>query len=184
MEAQLEEQSTPGLVSLIYKGDIQGLTDFLNTFPPEKSIIFAHEPYCNIQGKRKAKCLKMLCDDPRFRFDHLFVARMFYFSTREVHSIIGHHPRLKQLIKDKQSFMDFFWENYPGGQNAYMGISQRYIQARNVLSYLKKKQNIRLVFFLYPFLTQVSRMFREKYYQPGGKGYFKAMARYQLSSCE
>lgn len=175
MRAILDIPSTPGLVKQVYSATPEAFASFLEKYPKHGSLIWADEPYTNIQGKRKTLCLQMLCNDPRFQFDHLFVARMLYFSTREVHETICRHPRFKELMKDKKSFMEFFSENYPGGQEHYMGMSQRYIQAWHVISIHRKKKekNLRLAFILYPFLNFVARNFIERYYAPGGKGYLK-----------
>jgi hypothetical protein len=179
MAAFLDIPSTPGLVSLVYAGNSGTLAKFLANYPQDTPLIWAAEPYTNIQGKRKAKCLQMLCDDPRFQFDHLFISRMFYFSTKEVHEILYRHPRFKNLMKDTKSFMEFFWKNYPGGQTAFMGMSQRYIQAERVITYIKKKDNTRVAFFLYPFLVSAGRKFIERHYAPGGKGYLKTKAEFE-----
>lgn len=157
MDTILDIPSTPGLWTKICAGDTKALQEFLDVYPKDEELILAVEPYCVIQGKRKAACLKILCNDPRFRFDHVFVSRQLYFSTREVHNVILNHPRFKALMDGKKCFMDFFWSNYPGGQSRYMGMSQRYIQADNVLRYKKRCDNIRLAFFLYPRLVKYIR---------------------------
>jgi hypothetical protein len=179
MQSQLDIPSTPGLVSLVYGGNSETLAKFLGNHPQDTPLIWAAEPYTNIQGRRKAKCLQILCDDPRFQFDHLFVSRMFYFSTKEVHQVLYRHPRFKNIMKDTKSFMEVFWKNYPGGQTNFMGMSQRYIQADRVVAYMKKKDNQRITFFLYPFLVSAGRKFIERHYSPGGKGYLKSKADFE-----
>ena len=181
MRKILNIPSTPGLTRHVCSGNADAFRQFLDEYPKDTPLIWADEPYTNIQGKRKTLCLQMLCDDPRLQFDHLFVARMLYFSTREVHETTLMHPRFKELMKDKKSFMEFFWDTYPGGQEHYMGMSQRYIQAWNVISYMKKRKekNLRLAFILYPFLSFVAKNFIERYYAPGGKGYLKGKASFE-----
>lgn len=167
----MDIKSTPGLVSLIYSGEVDELRVFLARWPEDKALIFAAEPYCVIQGKRKKECLQILCDDPRLVFDDIFVGRMLYFSTRECHQVVGNHPRLWKLMAGKKSFCDFIKDrNFQGWQGMY----QRYYQAERVIQCNKNRKNrFRLAFYLYPFLVLATRAWVERHYAPGGAGYLR-----------
>ena len=159
------------LERLVYSGNLEGLRSYLDSHD-NSPIRTEYEPYTHIQKKNQARALTMLMSDPRFVFDELFVARMFYFSTGLTHETIWQHPKMKKLLERTKSFTNYFFEQYPNATwKQTAGIGQRFFLSDRVIQYLRKQDNRRLAFVLYPALVRYARIWLQKHYMPGEKGY-------------
>jgi hypothetical protein len=169
----MDIRSTPGLTTLVYRGNICELREFLASWPEDKSLYLADEPYCNIQGKNKQARLQIVCDDHRFVFDDLFIVRYLYFSTKECHNVVLNHPKFRAFMNGKRSIIDEADKRFHN-RHEYMGMYQRYYLADRIIRKHQKRVNFRLAFHLYPFLKFYTRAWLANHYEPGNKGYLRS----------
>jgi hypothetical protein len=165
----------------IYRGNYTAMKDTLeNEIPKDATFILEGEPYCNIQSKAALRTLQLVLDDPRFVFDDLFVARQLYFSAGGSRDLVMNHPRFVAVATAHTSFIDYLYIRY--GKDAgvkHEGMAQRYYHAElNIRKWKKKKQNSRIVFFLYPALVRHIRVFKQRYYAPESVGYYKSLSHF------
>jgi hypothetical protein len=169
------------LSAVIVRGEYDKMKQCLESdFPKDATLFFEYEPYCTIQSRASLKTFKLLLDDPRFVFDDLFIARQLYFSAHKSRELVMKHPKFLKVVRERSHFMDYFYERYGEKANiTHVGMLQRYIQAENAIRYRSKEDRVRLAFSLYPALIKHIRIFKERYYAPGGHGFLKAMHRFQ-----
>lgn len=155
------------LGKFLYAGDAEGLQHYLDTYEGTQ-IQTEFEPYASLQRTKQLECLTILMDDPRFVFDDLFVARMFYFSTHLLQRTIWKHPRMKAVLQGAPSLSAYFHMRYPKPTwNQSAGLGQRFFHADNGIRYLRKaddrKKNQRLLFFLVPAVVSYIRNWKKSH---------------------
>jgi hypothetical protein len=144
------------LERLVCHGDIEGTRNYLTSLE-ETTILWDWEPYTNIQKTRQVKAMQLVLNDPRLVFDHIFIGRMLYFSTRQLQDLVGNHPRTRDLLS-KMSFMEAYDKDYPVKTwKIDAGIGQRYLHGDRNLRYVQKKQHRRVIFYLKPALRRYIR---------------------------
>lgn len=158
--------------------------EFLSTVPQDTQIVYEHEPYTAIQSEESVKAFQTLLQDSRFVIDDLLLARCFYFSTRQLHSLLLEHPLCQKILTRYPSFLQYFeprYANAPSGTRT--GMYQRYFQANSIIERWKKKQQIlnykRLLWIVYPVLTAAVCRWKQRFYAPGQKGYLLANAHFE-----
>lgn len=158
--------------------------NFLSTVPENVRIVYENEPYTAIQSEDSVKAFETLLQDSRFVIDDLLLSRCFYFSTRQLHSLLLEHPLCQRILTKHPSFLHYFEARYafaPPGTRT--GMYQRYLQTNSIVERWKKRQQIlqykRLLWIVYPVLTAAVCRWKERYYTPGQKGYLLANAHFE-----
>lgn len=166
----------------VIRGEYEKMKQILEDAPKDAQLVYEHETYCSVQSRAALKTFKLLINDPRFVFDDLFIARQLYFSALSSRELVMRHPKFLKVVRARPRFMDYFYERYgPDANRTHIGMLQRYLQVDNAMRYRKKQDNLRLAFILYPALTYYARNFVERYYAPGGPGYYKGKASFEAA---
>lgn len=177
-------QPSRDILSAVISGDSQKVKELLKKLPPTATLGWLWEPYGTLDTNRHFNALKLVMDDPRFRFDARFVSGCCYFTPHTLRKFVLRHPRAKRWVMKPETYeQDYIREclssSIPYGQ----GLHDRMYYAKNDIysanRLYRKTQRKRVAFFLYPFLVTWARCFIEEYYAPGGKAFLKAKTRFE-----
>ena len=174
------------IISAILQGNLESLKNLVQIAESKGLPIgWWWEPYANIQSKSQLGCLQYLMDRPSFRFDAAFVCASCYFTPRGIRTLIFRHPRALRYILDPKSLEIEASEAYQKkGFKTYLGVNQRiYYASDEANRHHRLLEKLRATVVLNSFFTICSRIIREEYYAPGGKGYLKGKASFEASIC-
>ena len=184
-EMSIDDVTMPTRIILkaVIAGDIEKTAYLLGTFRARVYVFDfgPWEPYVTLSTPNQLAALKLVLDEPLFKFDVTWLLSCCYFTQQSIYDLIIYHPRAAKWLRDPEKIKEDYAKEFPNRSSMYTstGHLERLLNAMcRVRQTRRRRQQWAIVFLAYPALKIWIRRCLEEIYAPGGKLFLEAKSRF------